>query len=283
MKLFEAKDYDYSDYGRVRPVRYTAEFLRELAMNTDEVKIVNGHTGEEIGKVTDIGFRDGWLVGNVPSNIKETGRGLSPLFDAYLLEGNDIDLAQDGEIKHFALVDNPKSQLLFNEQKGTGDKMTENKGIEEILTNRIKELERELAVANNQLESNKKKLEQYNELEKEVKDLRKANSEYETQIESNKDKANKWDEYVTDKKASLVDEIAGEDSTMREEIKDWDIDKLNFLLEHKNVSTDPKGVGNGEEEGVGEVEPPKPNPQQKQQEMLNEVDSMFEELKPMEE
>ena len=35
MKLFEAKDYDYSDYGRVRPVRYTAEFLRELAMNTD--------------------------------------------------------------------------------------------------------------------------------------------------------------------------------------------------------------------------------------------------------
>ena len=280
MKLFEARDYDYSDYGRTKPVRYTEEFLRELAMNTNEVSIVNGHTGEEIGKVTDIGFKDGWMVGNVPSSIQQTGKGLSPLFDAMLLDGDDVDLAQEGELKHFALVDNPRSQLLFNE-KGTGN-MSENNSVNEILSNRVKELERELAVANNQLESNKKKMEEHNELLKEVKELRKSNSDYEAQIEVNKDKANKWDEYETNKKASLVDEIAGDDSTMKENIKDWDIDKLEFLLSHKNITTDPKGVGNGnnEEGDVGHVEDPKPTPEQEQQKLLNEVDSMFDELKP---
>lgn len=281
MKLFEAKDYDYTDYGRIKPVRYTEEFLQELANKTNEVNIVNGHTGEEIGKVTDIGFVDGWLVGNVPSNIQKAGKGLSPLFDAYILDGDDVDLAQDGVLKHFALVDNPRSQLLFNE-KGTGDKMSDNKGVEEILSNRVKELERELAVANNQLESNKKKMEEHNELVKEVNELRKTNSEYESQLESNKDKATKWDEYVTEKKATLVDEIAGEDSTMKERIKDWDMDKLEFLLEHKNVSTDAKGIGTGDNGDVGELnDDPKPNdPQKQQEELLNNVDSMFDELKP---
>lgn len=280
MKLFEAKDYDYSDYGRKKPVRYSEEFLKELSNTTESVDIVNGHTGEKIGEVTDIDFVDGWLVGNVPSDIQKTGKGLSPLFDAFLLDGDDVDLAKEGEIKHFALVNNPRSQLLFNE-KGTGDKMSDNKGVEEILSNRVKELERELAIANNQLESNKKKMEEHNELVKEVKNLRKTNSEYEAQIELNKDKVNKWDEYETSKRTSLVDEIAGDDSTMKETIKDWDIDKLNFLLEHKNVSTDPKGVGNGNnEENVGEETDPKPNPQSEQEKLLNEVDSMFDELKP---
>ena len=258
MKLFEAKDYDYSDYGRVKPIRYTEDFLKEIAENNDEVCIVSGHTGEKIGMVTDIGFVDGWLVGNVPSNVQETGKGLSPLFDSFLLDGGDVDVADGGELKHFALVDNPRSQLLFNE-KGTGDKMSDNKDLNDVLASRVKELERELAVANNQLESNKKKMEEYNELVKEVKELRKANSEYESQLESNKNKATKWDEYVTNQKESLVDEIAGDDSTMKDKIKDWDIDKLNFLKEHKNISTDPKGVGNGDTTGTGELnEPPKP-------------------------
>ena len=69
---------------------------------------------------------------------------------------------------------------------------------------------------------------------------------------------------------------------MKERIKDWDMDKLEFLLEHKNVSTDAKGIGTGDNGDVGELnDDPNPNdPQKQQEELLNNVDSMFDELKP---
>ena len=251
MKLFEAKDYVYEDANLDKPVRYTEEFLKEIAEKYPNCVLQSVHDGQGVGVINNIHFKDGWLMGDLPSDIKLDGKGLSPLFQPYLLDKGDYYEAVDGELKHIAIADNPRNQLLYNEIK-KGEKMSDD--VTEMLTNRVQQLEREVAVKDNQLESNKKKLEEYEELKKEVKSLKEANSNYESKIEANSDKANKWDEYITSKKASLIDEVAGDDSTMKEKIKDWSIDQLNFLKEHKNITTEPKGIGNGNAEGLGEVE-----------------------------
>ena len=285
MKLFEAKSYDYSDYGKDKPVVYDEEFFNQLLSNVNEVEIVNGHDGNRIGVMTNLEFKDGWLNGEKPAYMITGEQGFSPKFNAYLLDKGDYYLARDGELEHIALVDNPRSQL-FNEKKKGTDSMSEKNDINDVLSARVKELERELAIANNQLESQKKKMENYKELETEVKDLRKVKVDFESQIEESKSKALKWDEYESNKKASLVDEIAGDDSTMREQIKDWDIDKLNFLLEHKDISKEPRGVGNGEESVANQTEPPMSESQKEEEQIKQDLEfakSLFTELNNKEE
>lgn len=270
MKLFEAKTYDYKDMGKNKPVLYDETFFKELLKDCTSVEIQSVHDGKVIGYAENLYFEDGWLCGDVPVDIE--GKGLSPRFDVYLLDKGDYDLARDGKFRHIALTDNPRNQILYNE-KGN-DKMTDNNTeLANVLANRVKELERELAVTNNKLESNKKKMESYEELEKEVKQLRKTNSEYETQMETNKDKANKWDEYVNTERTELIDDIAGDDSTMKETIKDWDYDKLKFLQEHKNISTERKGIGNGENDIN---EPPKPSEEEEKEQKAQEFLDFYE-------
>lgn len=280
MKLFEAKDYTYDDANLDKPVRYTEDFLKEIAEKYPNCVLQSVHDGQGVGVVNNIHVEDGWLMGDLPSDIQLDGQGLSPLFKPFLLDKGDYYEAVDGELKHIAIAENPRNQLLYNEIRKGDKKMSDD--VTEMLTNRVQQLEREIAVKDNQLESNKKKLEEFEELQKEVKTLREANSSYESQIEVNTDKANKWDEYVTNKKASLVDDIAGEDSTMKEKIKDWSIDQLNFLKEHKNITTEPKGVGTGNAEGLGETHE-EVDDATKQQQELDEVSAMFDELTQKEE
>lgn len=270
MKLFEAKQYDYSDAGEVKPVLYDETFFKELLKECDKVEIQSTHDGEVVGYAENLYFKDGWLHGDIPVELK--GKGLSPRFDVYLLDKGDYNLARDGTFTHIALADNPRNQIFYNE-KGN-DSMGENDDLNKVLSKRIRELEREVVTKDNQLESNKKKLEAYDELEKEVKELRKSNSEYEAKLETNQNKANKWDEYVTNKRTELIDEIAGDDSTMKETIKDWEFDKLKFLNEHKNISTDPKGVGNAGGQDLNE--PPKPTEKEVKENKAKEFVEFYE-------
>lgn len=280
MKLFEAKDYEYKESNIPKPVRYTDEFMKDIAEKYSNCVLQYEHDKKGIGVVNNIHFEDGWLMGDLPSDVELHGEGLSPLFTAQLLDKGDYYEAYDGELRHIAITDKPRNQILYNEIKKGDNKMSDD--IIEMLTNRVQQLEREVAVKDNQLESNKKKLEEFDELKKEIKTLRDSNSEYESQIEANTDKANKWDEYVNTTKASLVDEIAGEDSTMKEKIKDWSIDQLNFLKDHKNITTEPRGVGNGNAEGLNETHE-EVDDATKQQQQLDEVTSMFDELTQKEE
>ena len=280
MKLFEAKDYEYKESNIPKPVRYTDEFMKDIAEKYSNCVLQYEHDKKGIGVVNNIHFEDGWLMGDLPSDVELHGEGLSPLFTAQLLDKGDYYEAYDGELRHIAITDKPRNQILYNEIKKGDNKMSDD--IIEMLPNRVQQLEREVAVKDNQLESNKKKLEEFDELKKEIKTLRDSNSEYESQIEANTDKANKWDEYVNTTKASLVDEIAGEDSTMKEKIKDWSIDQLNFLKDHKNITTEPRGVGNGNAEGLNETHE-EVDDATKQQQQLDEVTSMFDELTQKEE
>lgn len=279
MKLFEAREYDYSDRGEQKPILYDETFFNDLLKECDKVEIQSTHDGDVIGYAENLYFEDGWLHGDIPVDLN--GKGLSPRFDVYLLDKGDYKVARDGSFEHIALTDNPRSHILYNEIKGT-DNMGESTDINEVLSNRVKELERELAVANNQLESYKKKLENYNELEKQVKELTKANSEFESQIASSKEKVAKWDEYVDTTRNSLIDELAEGNEAMKEEFKSWNIDQLRFLKENKPVTTEPQGVGNGISEGLNEGSNDD-NKEAERTERLETVRGMFSELNVVEE
>ena len=64
VKLFEPCYMEYQGYNK--PIRYTEEFLKELASKVNRTVLVDErHLGENIGDVSNFTFTDGALYGDV--------------------------------------------------------------------------------------------------------------------------------------------------------------------------------------------------------------------------
>ncbi len=252
-KIFETGIYDYTDdveLGLNKPVLYTPQFFEKMLNDIGNVPLDNGHKGDAVGVLENIHFKDNCVYCDV--DTKQDFKGISPVFSFDTVDRGTYLEAVDGEFVRAGITDTPRTHITYNSNKGNeGEKMVSEEAFEQM-TKQNRKLERELASKDNLINANKEKLERYDELEKKVKELTSERDKANSELEKVKPLAEKYTAYENTVKTQLIDDIAGDDDSFKEELKDLTIDKLKLWKEKRTVNEEPTGVPQNVGEGSNE-------------------------------
>ena len=255
VKIFEPCDMEYDVYDK--PVRFTEEFLKELASHTIGAKLVKEkHHGEAIGNVTNITFTDGALWADVSTAEALDNLKYSPSYDSLLVDNGDHWLATEGKLLEVALTSNPRKAILNNTADTGGSQMGDNNntndGTIEFFQKEVKRLQQE----NNKLEFKAKqyeeKLGKIDEYEKELEELRAWKETNEKVIAEQKPII---EQYKADKEKQheeLLEKASQGNAEVKEQLKNCDNETLETIINLHTTEQPPQGVGAGNAPGLNE-------------------------------
>ena len=122
VKLFEPCYMEYDVYDK--PVRYTEQFLSELASKVNKTNLVQEeHLSEKIGDVTNFTFINGALYADVATEKALDNLGYSPYINCSLQEEEDYWLAiKPTGFTDVALTSKPRKPVSLPNTKGGSNK-----------------------------------------------------------------------------------------------------------------------------------------------------------------
>ena len=256
VKLFEPCYKEYE--GLDKPVYYTEEFLKELTSKVNKTNLVNEeHFAETIGDVSNFKFTDGALFGLVNTEKATDNLGYSPYIDCSLEDNGDYWLAINPTgLTDIALTSKPRKKVSLPNTGGSkmGEGNSDNETIK-ILNGQIKDLNKELATANNKLEANKDKLSKFDEMEKELTELREWKEINSKLIEEQKPIIEKYNQFKENKKEELIKELSNDNEEIKAKLQDKSLEELEIqseLLGLHHHDQPPKGIAAHNAEGLGE-------------------------------
>ena len=244
---------NYTDHGLDKPVKFTEEFLKEIAATTSNLNVTDEHDKKIIGEMGNFIYKDGSLQVQPPDGLEIKDKGISPVFDDMnLIEYDTYFLPISGYLKEVGLTTTPRSHILYNsiEKPKEGDNLGDKSEVLERAIEKQQEQQEEIGILKSQLKNANKSVEEKNDLETKIKDIEKEKKDNEKKIEDLEKKAQKYDEFETKKKEKLIKELAGEDEELKTELEDMPLDKLEFFKEHKIITQKPKGVPAGGAPGL---------------------------------
>ncbi|MCF0116003.1 MAG: hypothetical protein HUJ56_11685 [Erysipelotrichaceae bacterium] len=247
--IFKPDLLDYNDYGYNKPILYTEQFLREIAIKTDKVLLNEEHTNDVIGSLSNFSFIDGALQCDVSDGVDLEGKGISPKFEFELIEHDNHYEAVDGVLINCGRTDNPRSHIVCNSVRD--DDMSDNSDALEQAMKVNSKLERELAMKDNELNEIKKKLNEFDSLQEEIASLKKENDKFNDGYDDLKAKAKAFDEAEAKQKSELIDKIADGDDALKERLADHSLKQLTDVFDVYTKNTSPRGVPSGENSNEG--------------------------------
>lgn len=216
-----------------KPVKYNEEFLKELARYS-EVPLTEEHKDKIIGKITNIKYEDGKLMGDVDDSYLKKGYGFSPTINTSLEDMGEyyqpnLNLVNLLDISRTKFPVDRRTILANSEDnsKNEDDTMTEdlnnvlkeNGSLKQQINDKVKleeSLKKEKNELSNELQSKDKLIE---ELEAQIKD---NESKSEKKIKEYEAKLNSYAEKEKEAKMTLVMEVANahikEDEDNRDEL-----------------------------------------------------------------
>lgn len=245
VKIFEPCEITYPQYDK--PVRYTEEFLKEIAGTTSETKIVDEHYGKSIGRMFNFRFIDGGLF--VDAESSKSLKRLSPSFDDLtLVDEGDYLLATGGKIVEVASTVN---QIRLDNSDDGGSGMADDK-TNEYLSKEIDRLHKENAKLEFQINKNKEKLENYDKLEAEVKELREAKEANEKLIEEQKPIVENFKKYQEKRHEELLDKVSNGNKEIRASYEHFSNDDLEIIANTHVKDQPAHGAGADNAPGLDE-------------------------------
>ncbi len=240
--IFKTGEFDYSDYGINKPVRYTVEDLIEIAARTSRVNVTEEHTSEVIGELSNFIVEDGLLRAEEPNNLNISGRGFSPVLNYDLIDMGDYYKPSNTIMTEIGLCDNPRTQIVYNSIKvPNGEKMGEDTQLRDAL-DRNKELNEEIGSLKSQISQlrrdNKAKDDKIKELSENGSDVEAKLKEY----DSLKETESKYQKLIDSRKDDLIYQIVGKDSKKAEKFKDYSIEQLENTLDLLRAKKTGKGI-----------------------------------------
>ena len=84
--IFQTGEFDYSDIGINKPVRYSIDNLIEVASRTSKINVTKEHSSDVISEMSNFIVKDGMLKAEEPNNLELKGMGFSPVFNFDLID-----------------------------------------------------------------------------------------------------------------------------------------------------------------------------------------------------
>lgn len=256
VKIFEPC---YKEYGGLdKPVYYSEDFLRKLASQINKTNLVEEkHFGEVVGDVSNLTFTDGALYADVNSDKALDDLKYSPYIDCSTVDKGDYWLAEDvNGLIDVAVTGNPRPSVKLPNTKG-GSNMGEENDNEtiKILNKQVKDLNKDLVVAQNKNKANEDKLKQFDEMEKELKELREWKETNSKLIEEQKPIIEKYNQYRDSQKEELLNKLSDGNEEIKAKLKDKSLEDLQMqeeLLGLHHHDQPAKGVGANHAQGLNE-------------------------------
>lgn len=234
-----------------KPVKYTEDFLKEIASSTVFSNLVDSHYGKTIGQVSNLSLTDGELFLDVPDEYKESK--FSPSFeDLDLVDEGDYLLATKGVLVEVATTTVPR---LDNSDEGGSEMGEEGEGSKltnEYLAKEVERLNKELAKKDLQISRNKEKLDKYDELEKEVEELRESKEANEKLLEEQKPIVENFKKFQKEEHEKLLETASQGNAELKEKYAHFSNDDLKLIIDTHVEDQPAKGAGANNAPGLNE-------------------------------
>lgn len=276
VSIFKPCELTYEKHDK--PIKYTEEFLKEIASNTSTAPIVNEHYGKTIGQMSNFTFTDGELYADTDSS--KSLKKFSPSFENIdLIDKGDYYVATGGYLVEVASTVAPR----LNNSKG-GIKMADDENNEtiNILNKQVKDLNKQLAIAENKNKANEEKLKSYNELEKEVQKLREWKETNSKLLDEQKPIIEEFQKAQEAKKEDLLEKISNGNAELKAKFQDFSVGDLETIVTAQIHDQPAKGIGADNAKGLNEGDG-STDEEEEIQARNNAVEAMFDDLFTQEE
>lgn len=271
--IFKPCDLEYKGYEK--PIRYTEEFLKEVASHTIGTRLVDSHYGKSIGNITNITFTDGGLYADVSSS--KSLQKFSPSFNELILqEQDDCFLVTGGKLVEVASTNMPR---LDNSQDG-GSRMNEGEAnkTNEFLAKEVERLNKEIAKKDLAIERNKEKLDKFEEMEKELGELREWKETNSKLLDEQKPIVEQFKKQQEEHREQLLETVSQGNPQLREQFESFSTENLEVYVKLHTEEQPARGAGAENAPGLDEGDGSDGEEGANQEEELKTVASMFSEL-----
>lgn len=240
--IFKTGEFDYSDIGVDKPVRYTIENLIEVASRTSKIDVTKEHTKEVIGEMSNFIVKDGLLMAEEPNNLESKGMGYSPVFNYDLMDMGDYYVPTNIVMTEVGYTKHPRTKIIYNSISVPNGEGTMNQEEINKMIERNNKLQEEIGVLKNQ---NKKLSSQLKQKEKEIDKIKEGNSENEAKLkeyDSLKEIETSYNKLISSKRDDLIHQIVGDDKKKAERFKDYTISQLENTVDLLKSNKGGRGV-----------------------------------------
>lgn len=282
VKLFEPCYMEYKEWDK--PIKYSDEFLSELASKVNKTSLVfEEHLSESIGEVSNFTFTDGALYGDVFTDKALDDLKFSPYINCSLQDEGDFWLAIKPEgFTDVALTSKPRIPVSLPNTTSVGgssmvnDEKNDNETIK-ILNNQVKDLNKQLAIAENKNKANEEKLAKFDDMEKELKELKTWKETNEKVIEEQKPIIDAYKKDLETKKSDLVEKLSNGNEEIKAKLQDMSLDSLEIMDNLQSHEQPPQGISANNAQGLNEGDGS--NDEEAEQEKRQKaVEGMFSDL-----
>lgn len=271
IQIFKPCELNYKEYDK--PVRFTEEFLKEIANSTYKVPLVNKHYGATLADVSNLSFDNNTLEVDVPEEFSKSK--YSPSFDNLTLtDEGEYYLATSGYLVEVATNVKPR---LDNGEDG-GSNMADNDKTNEFLAKEVERLNKEIAKKDLKLDANKEKLEKFDEMDKELQELREWKETNSKLIEEQKPIIEKYNAYQEKHREELLEKASKGNKEVKEKLQNLRTEDLETIISLEVEEQPAKGAGAGNAPGLNEGNGEKDKEQAEQKARKEAVEGMFSEL-----
>ena len=271
IQIFKPCELNYKEYDK--PVRFTEEFLKEIANSTYKVPLVNKHYGATLADVSNLSFDNNTLEVDVPEEFSKSK--YSPSFDNLTLtDEGEYYLATSGYLVEVATNVKPR---LDNGEDG-GSNMADNDKTNEFLAKEVERLNKEIAKKDLKLDANKEKLEKFDEMDKELQELREWKETNSKLIEEQKPIIEKYNAYQEKHREELLEKASKGNKEVKEKLQNLRTEDLETIISLEVEEQPAKGAGAGNAPGLNEGNGDKDKEQAEQKARKEAVEGMFGEL-----
>lgn len=271
IQIFKPCELNYKEYDK--PVRFTEEFLKEIANSTYKVPLVNKHYGATLADVSNLSFDNNTLEVDVPEEFSKSK--YSPSFDNLTLtDEGEYYLATAGYLVEVATNVKPR---LDNGEDG-GSNMADNDKTNEFLAKEVERLNKEIAKKDLKLDANKEKLEKFDEMDKELQELREWKETNSKLIEEQKPIIEKYNAYQEKHREELLEKASKGNKEVKEKLQNLRTEDLETIISLEVEEQPAKGAGASNAPGLNEGNGEKDKEQAEQKARKEAVEGMFGEL-----
>ena len=240
--IFKTGEFDYSDIGIDKPVRYTMQNLVDIASRTSKVNITRGHSKEVIGEMSNFIVKDGLLMAEEPNNLESKGMGYSPVYNYDLVDMGDFYEPTNIVMTEIGYTKNPRTKIIYNSiTVPNGEEPMNQEEINKMIK-RNNELQEEIGVLKN---TNQKLSSQIQEKNKEIKEIKESNSANAAKLkeyDSLKEIESSYNKILNSQRQDLIYQIVGDDKAKAEKFKDYTIEQLENTVDLLKAKKGGKGI-----------------------------------------
>ena len=242
--IFETGEFDYSDAGLKKPVKFTVKDLERVASKTSTINITKEHTKDVLGVLSNFVVDNGVLCADEPDGFDLKGKGFSPVFNTELIDMGDYYSIASISMDEVGLTTNPRNKILYNSISVNDDDKEVNMGesaLEKVIREKD-ELQKRIGVYENSEKQYKRLIKQK---EEEIESIKESYSDVEKLKEENKtlkEKADAYESIRESEKADLIQQIVGDDDELAKEYESFSVENLKTVLKSRKVSKPQKGV-----------------------------------------